>query len=72
MSKIGLIDDGKQNIIIFTKHSTAMKVLRERWKLSKLICWKKHVEFWIFLMRPQQNLLTYADNLCTEAEKTKW
>ena len=35
--RIRLTDnDGKQSIIIkFTKHSTATKALRERWKLSK-------------------------------------
>ena len=39
-------NDGKQNIIIkFTKHSTATNVFRERWKLSKLMDWKKHVKF---------------------------
>ena len=39
-------NDGKQNIIIkFIKHNTATKVFRERWKLSKLMSWKKHVKF---------------------------
>ena len=43
--RIGLTDnDGKQNMIKFTKHTTATKVLRERRKLNKLISLKKHVK----------------------------
>ena len=63
-------NDGKQNIIIkFTKHSTATKVFRERRKQSKLISWTKHVKSCTSLTRQQQNLLSYARNLCTEAEE---
>ena len=63
-------DDGKQNIIIkFTKHSTATKVFRERWKLSKLMSWKEHVKLRSSLTRHRQNLLTFARNLCAEAEE---
>ena len=69
--RIGPTDnDGKQNIIIkFTKHSTAIKVFRERGKLSKLISSKKHVKFRTSLTRQRQNLLTFARNLYAEAEE---
>ena len=67
--RIGQIDnDGKQNIK-FAKHSTATKVFRERRKPSRLISWKKHVKFCTSLTRQRQNLLTYARNLCAEAEE---
>ena len=62
-------NDGKQNIIKFTKHSTATKVFRERQKLSKLINWTKHVKFHTSLTKQQQNLLTFAHNLCAEPEE---
>ena len=63
-------NDGKQNVIVrFTKHSTATKVFRERRKLSKLISWNKHVKFRTSLTRQRQNLLTFAHNLCAEAEE---
>ena len=52
-----------------TKHSTATKVFRERRKISKLISWKKYVKFHTSLMRQGQNLLTFARNLCAEAEE---
>ena len=62
--------DDKQNIIIkFTKHSTATRVFRERQKLSKLLSWKKHVKFRASLIRHRQNFLTFARNLCAEAEE---
>ena len=65
--RIGPTDnDGKQNS---TKHSTATKIFRERRKLSKLMSWKKHVQFRTSLTRNRQNLLTFARNLCTEAEE---
>ena len=68
--RIGPTDnDGKQNIIKFTKHSTPTKVFRERRKLSKLASWKEHVKFHTSLKRKQQNFLTFARNLCTEAEE---
>ena len=63
-------NDGKQNIIIkFTKHSIATKFFRERRKLYKLMSLKKHVKFRTSLMRHRQNLLTFARNLCAEAEE---
>ena len=69
--RIGPTDNyGKRKIIIkVTKHSTATKVFRERRKLSKLISWKKYVKFHTSLMRQGQNLLTFARNLCAEAEE---
>ena len=69
--RIGPTDnDDKKNIIMeSTKHSTATKVFRERRKLSKLISWKKYVKFHTSLMRQGQNLLTFARNLCAEAEE---
>ena len=69
--RIGPTDnDGKQNIIIkLTKHSTATKVFRERWKLSYLISLKVHVKFRTSLTRHRQKLLTFTSNLCTEAEE---
>ena len=44
-------------------------VFRERRKLSKLMSWTKHVKFRTSLKRHQQNLLTFARNLCAEAEE---
>ena len=60
--RIGPIyNDDKQNIIKLTKHSTATKALRER---------RKHRgDFRSSLTRHRQNLLTYARNLCAEAEE---
>ena len=51
------------------RQSTATKVFRERRKLSKLISWRKHVKFRTSLTRQRQSLLTFARNLCTEAEE---
>ena len=67
--RIGLTDnDGKQNIIIkFTKHSTAAKVFRDGRKLSKTDQLEETLR--TSLTRQRQNLLTFARNLCAEAEE---
>ena len=48
---------------------SASKQQEKRRKLSKLMSWKKYVKFRTSLTRHRQNLLTFAHNLCAEAEE---